>query len=203
MNIKRLIQQNQKAYIWLNCLYFGLTVVSMAVISSRPDLEYAFRTWVKSNFNPELLNAVAQGLVMKSIFLTLINNFIYSTIFAMTLPSLIIPFWGLLIGMIRSLLWGLALSPSDPAFRLRLFAQIPTWLLEGEAYVLAMFAIFIVWHSCLWPRRVGVNSRIQGYVLGLKQTLPLYAIVFFLLVLGAIYESLASIYLIPWLITLR
>ncbi len=202
MNIKQLIQQNRKAYIWLNVLYFGLTIISMVLISSRPDLESSFRNWVKSNFNPELMSAVAQGLVMKSMILIFINNFLYSTIFAMSLPSLIIPFWGLLIGIFRSLLWGFALSPSDPTFRLRLFAQIPTWLLEGEAYVLAMFAVFILWRNFFLPRSAGVNSRTQGYILGLRQTLPLYTSIFFLLVLGAIYETLTSIYLIPWLITL-
>ena len=202
MMIKRLIQQNWKAYIWLNILYFGLTIVSMVLISSRPDLENAFRTWAKTNFNPALMNAVAQGLVMKSILLTFINNFLYATIYAMALPSLVIPFWGLLIGTIRSLLWGFALSPADPAFRVHLLAQIPTWLLEGEAYVLAMFAVFILWRNFFWPRQAGVNSRMQGYVLGIKQMLPLYAGVCFLLVLGAVYESLATIYLVPWLISL-
>lgn len=203
MVIKQLIQQNRKAYIWLNFLYFGLTILSMALISGRPDLENAFRTWVKSNFNPELLNAVAQGLVMKSILLIFINNFFYSTIVAMTLPSLIIPFWALLVGMVRALLWGFALSPSDPAFSLRFFAQIPTWLLEGEAYVLAMFAVFILWRNYFLTHPIGIHSRVQGYVLGLKQTLPLYASILLLLLLGAVYETLASIYIIPWLTALK
>ncbi len=190
-----------KPYLWLNAGYFGLAVIAMAAISAAPGIETGFRAWAKGNFNPALMGAISAGSLLPSIILIYKNNFLYATVYAMTLPSFVIPFWGLLIGTVRSLMWGIALSPADPAFMLRFLIHIPTWLLEGEGYVLAMFAVFIMWRNFFWPGRIGINQRIQGYIHGLRQTLPLYIGVAVLLGLGAIYESIATIYIIPRLIT--
>ena len=196
-NISHLIRENRRAFVGLNLLYFGLTVLAMVLVSARPELIGAIRGWIKARFNPELLNAVAQGMVYRAILLTFINNFLYGTIFAISLPSLVIPFLGIFIGLVRALLWGLALSPADPSFRMHFLVQIPTWLLEGEGYVLAMFAVFVLWRNCFWPHRAEAKNSIEGYRAGLRQSLPLYAGVLILLAAGAVYEPLATIYLLP------
>jgi ABC-type xylose transport system permease subunit len=196
----RLIQKNVRTYLWLNLFYFGLTIVAMVAIATRPEVETSFRTWTKANFNPALMNAVSQGSLITAILLIFKNNFLYATIYAMTLPSFIIPFWGVLIGAVRSLLWGIALSPADPTFTLKFIVHIPTWFLEGQGYVIAMFAVFILWRNYFWPQRAGVEQRLAGYWVGIKQTIPLYIGVAILLGLGAVYEAIATIYLIPWVI---
>src|SRR5512133_1715358 len=103
-----IIRQNRRLYVLLNLVYYGIIFGGMIWVSSNPSLEQALRTAVKANFNSDLIQAYAQGAVLPAIFLTFYNNFVLASLLAITLPSLVIPFWGLLVGAVRAALWGLA-----------------------------------------------------------------------------------------------
>jgi len=62
-----------------------------------------------------------------------------------------------------------------------------------------MLSVFLLWRNTLWPRLVGADKPMQGYRLGLRQTLVLSVGIFSLLLAGAIYEPIAAIYFVPLL----
>ena len=133
-------------------------------------------------------------------YLTFLNNFMLASVFAITLPSLVIPFWRLLVGTGRGLLWGLARSPSDPSFGIKIIPHSLTGLLEGQGYILAILGAYLLWRNFFWPQKTGVNTHRRGYLLGLQQTGILYVGVLVFLLIAAIYEALVAIYLIPSLV---
>jgi hypothetical protein len=191
-----ILRQNARPYAALNLAYYGLVLAGMMAVSGHPAWSQALRNTVRSNFNQTLLQAYADGSVLLAIYLTFYNNFVLASLLAITLPSMLIPFWGLAVGVIRAVLWGLALSPADPAYGVKIIPHALTGLLEGQGYVLAMLAVYLLWRNCFWPRRAGAPSHLQGYRIGLEQTVILYAGVFVLLAVGAMYEAIAAIYLV-------
>lgn len=190
-----LVRQNGRAYGAINVAYYGLVIIAMVWVAGHPAFEQTLRAAVRDRFNPALMNAYAEGLLLPAIWLTFYNNFFLATLLALTLPSLVIPFWGIVIGCARAILWGLALSPADPTYRGSLIAHALTGILEGQAYVLAMLGVYLLWRNTFWPRRAGVATRREGYVLGLRQNGLLYVGVLVLLLVAAAWEAVTAIYL--------
>jgi hypothetical protein len=60
-----------------------------------------------------------------------------------------------------------------------------------------MLAAYLQGRAFLWPREVGVESRLQGYGRGIKQTLYVYLLVVLVLVIAAVYESVIAILIMP------
>ncbi len=196
----QIIRQSINTYIVLNLVYYGLVIAGMVAVSHYPSLEQTLRNAVRANFNPQLMQAYADGLLLPAIWLTFANNFILASLVAITLPSLLIPFWGVLLGAGRALLWGLALSPSDPSYGIKIIPHSLTGLLEGQGYILAMLSAYLLWRNFFHPGQVDEPSPRRGYLLGLQQTGILYCGVFTILLVAAVYEALVSIYFLPTLV---
>lgn len=143
-------------------------------------------------------NAYIDGDFLVAVILTFIVNLIVGAIFYITLPSLVIPFFGLVMGLFRAVLWGLLVLPLIP-FEVY---SVPAWLTilaEGEGYILAMLAAYVQGKAFLLPKSVNAATRRQGYIMGLKVTWRLYVLIVFILAVAAIWEAFAVIYLMPML----
>ena len=68
-----------------------------------------------------------------------------------------------------------------------------TLILEGQAYILALFAVYLQGRALLWPKSVGLETYKQGYVEGLKRTGRMYILVIMTLAIAAVYEVLEVI----------
>lgn len=119
-----------------------------------------------------------------------VKEFRRAYIIWITLPSLVIPFSGLLLGAYRAILWGFLLSPTTPELRLVMIPHSLVLILEGQAYILAMLAAYVQGKAFLWPRSVGAATRRQGYGLGVKRSVRIYVLVVLLLAVAAVYEAL-------------
>ena len=58
--------------------------------------------------------AYKSGNVWAAIVLTFAVNLFIGSLFSITVPSMIVPFSGFLMGIFRAVVWGLLLSPADP-----------------------------------------------------------------------------------------
>jgi hypothetical protein len=134
---------------------------------------------------------------LRAILLTFVVNLFLGSLLTITIPSLIVPFSGLLMGVFRAIVWGLLLSPAEPKFRGAMIPHSLTLLLEGQGYILAMLAAYVLGRALIWPSSVGVETHAGGYVAGLKQTGSLYVLVTLFLAVAAVYEAVEVIYLIP------
>ena len=126
---------------------------------------------------------------------TFVVNLVLASMLQTTLPSLIVPFVGVVITAVRIFSWGILFTPAGQDDATFLFHYV-TLLIEGAAYVLVAFASWVQARRFLQPRRFGLPNHRAGYVAGLRATGRLYVWVVVLLLIGAIYEAFSVIYIV-------
>lgn len=199
----RVVGEYRRAYIALNLVYYGLVAAAMTYVAFNPSLQQSLLSAVGSAFSEgplsALVGAYGGGKLILAMVLTFVVNVAVGSFVWITLPSLVIPFSGLLAGTYRAVLWGLVLSPTTREMSTAMIPHSLTLILEGQAYVLAMLAAYIQGRALLWPHSAGAQTHREGYLAGLKRSARLYLLVILLLALAAIYEAVEVILIIPLL----
>lgn len=187
---------HRRAYVWLNVTYYGLIALAMLYATFDPALQKTITNAAGTAFTQGPLAAVGEaylgGQTLRAILLTFGINLVVGSGVTITLPSLIVPFSGLLMGAYRAILWGLIYAPNTPELRMILLPHLPTLLIEGQAYVLVMLAAVIQGRALFAPHTVGASTRWQAYKQGIKLTLRLYGLVVLVLAVAAVYEVLEA-----------
>jgi hypothetical protein len=195
-----LVQENRRAYIVINILYYGLVMICMIYVAFNLKLQQSLLDEIGAAFMTGPLAFVGQAYVNARIFTAILSTFFINlfvgSFASITLPSLIIPFAGILVGIYRAVLWGLLLSPANPDLRLVMIPHSITLIIEGQAYILTMLAAYVHGRAFLWPKFVGVESRAKGYLEGLKQTGKLYVLVILTLAIAAVYEVIEVVIMV-------
>ena len=124
----KLVRENWKAYIVINAVYYGLVIICMIYVAFNQKLQGALLKQVGASFTTGPLAFVgrsyASAQVAQAILVTFCVNLFLGSVAEITLPSLIIPFSGLLMGIFRAALWGLLLSPAYPDLRLVMISPL-------------------------------------------------------------------------------
>jgi hypothetical protein len=187
-----LVRENWRAYAVINIAYYGLVAVFMVYVAFHQALQEELLAQIGAAFMGGPLSFVGQAYssaqVLPAIAATFFVNLLLGSLAEITLPSLIIPFSGLIMGVVRAVLWGLILSPANPGLRLAMIPHSLTLLLEGQGYILALLAVYVQGRAFLWPQTAGVEGHARGYVEGLKRTGKLYVLVTLVLAVAAVYE---------------
>ena len=195
-----LVQENRRVYIILNVLYYSLVLIFMVYVAFNRPLQDELLKSVGASFMTGPLSFVGSAYVnakvLAAIGATFFVNLFVGSFGTITLPSLVIPFSGVLIGFYRAVLWGLILSPAHPDLRLIMIPHSLTLILEGQAYILTMLAAYIQGRSFIWPKWAGLERRRQGYLEGLKRTGKIYLLVIITLLIAAVYEVIEVIIMI-------
>jgi len=207
MNLVRhawaIVKENRRAYIIINAVYYGLVAIFMVYAAFNQSLQETLVNSVGESFTSGIFAFVGQtygtGQVLAAMAVTVVINLFIGTFLEITLPSLIIPFFGMLMGVVRAVLWGLLLSPAYPPLRLLMIPHSLTLILEGQGYIIGLLAVYVQGRAFLWPGSVGMDGHWRGYVEGLKRTGWLYTLVILVLLAAAIYEALEVIFLAPLL----
>ncbi|MDR3397346.1 MAG: hypothetical protein P4M06_07260 [Pandoraea sp.] len=199
-----IIKRHKGAYITLNVIFYGTVLLSMAATLWKPELQALYKPSTEQAFaQPGLFKTVAHAYANRDLFAAIVMTFLVNLVVASmamtTLPSFVIPFIGIFAQLYRAFLWGILFAPIGP-LRYTLIPHSLTLLIEGQAYVLCAFAAYVHGRQFLWPRHYGMTSRRQGYVVGAASTLKLYGLIVAMLLAGAVYEVIESVYLMPLLV---
>jgi hypothetical protein len=196
-----IVGENKRVYIIINVIFYGLVVIFMVVAAYNQTIQTRLLALAGQGLTLGPFAAVggaySSGQVLVATALTFVINFFIGSLFDLTLPSLIIPFSGMLIGIVRAVLWGFLLSPASPQLGLAMIPHSLTLLLEGQGYVLVMLAVYVQGRAFIWPRSVGKETHGQGFIEGIKRTGVLYILVAITLLAAAIYEALEVILVVP------
>jgi hypothetical protein len=200
-----LIKENRKTFNWINIGYFTTVLFGMVIVRASPELQQTLVNMIGEAFTTGPMQyvsgAYSNGEAVAAIGLTFIINLLVGCFVSITMPSLIIPFSGFLIGGLRALLWGIIFSPDlgDLSFTMIILGIGIGLLLvfEGEAYVLALFAAFMHGRAWLKPASIGAATHAQGYLAGVHMSLRLYLLMIGVLLIAAVYEVVLAIWLIP------
>ena len=198
----QIVRADWKAYLVINAVYYGLVLLGMAYVAFlNPGLQETLLKSTGQAFTQGPLSSVGSayggGQVISAMLLTFIVNLFLGSAIEITLPSLILPFSGLLMGVIRAVLWGIILSPSNPSLAGPMIPHSLVLLLEGQGYILVLLAAFIHGKAILIPQAYGIQGRLRGYLEGLKRTGWIYLLAAMLLLIAAVYEAIEVIYLAP------
>jgi hypothetical protein len=198
-----LVLENRRAYIVLNAVYYGLVLIFMVVAAFNRPLQDMLLETVGEAFMTGPLSAVGAAYLNAQVFLAIALTFLVNLIIAsflyITLPSLIIPYLGILMGLYRAILWGLIFSPGHPDMQRIMIPHSITLVLEGQAYILAMLGAFLQGTAFLFPKTVGLEHRGQGYREGLRRTGKIYILIVLTLLVAAIYEVIEVVIMVKFL----
>ena len=191
--------QHVRALLVLNAVYFGAAVLAAGYAFLNPVIQSQVTEAAVDAFSPTgglgpLVQAYLGGELLRAILLTFLVNLILGSLVVITLPSAVIPFAGLLIGVYRAVLWGLLFAPTPGStMGPTLWLHMPTILLEGEAYVIAMLGVWLWWRAVITSPR----QRWMAWLHDFKLQLGVYAVMTVLLAAAAVYESIEVIWLLP------
>ena len=194
-----LVRQNFREYVVLNAMFYGLVTVSMAYVYIFPDIQRELLETVRTEFMelfPSVVEAYTSGNFPLAVALTFSINLILGSFVYITVLSLVIPFGGVVMGFIRAVGWGLLLAPTSPELVWVMIPHSLTLILEGQGYILAMFAAYIQWKGVVQPKSIGKEKRLEAYLTGIKETIHIYVLVALVLAVSAIYEAFEVIYIV-------
>jgi hypothetical protein len=146
-DIKAIFRKDWKLFLIINAIYFGAILAGAIIALAYPGLQLSMiaatgQTYGSGGVYASVGQAYTSGNVLMAAVMTFLVNFIPGTLLMIILPSLILPFWALLFCTFRALIWGVMLIVPVPGI-LPLSSLAPHYLtlvLEGEAYIVAMFA---------------------------------------------------------------
>jgi hypothetical protein len=195
------VRQHRTAFLVLCAIFYGLMALAMLATMFEPHLKPLAQSYYDINNISHValirnaFAAYANGQLLTAAALTFVVNLGVAVLLT-TVPSLIIPFVGILAVFYRGLLWGAMFAPFGRE-RLILIPHFPTVLVEGLAYVVAAFAAYVHGAMILRPAQYGFTSKGEAYIKGLKVVVQIYLIVVLILLLAALYEAFEVIHWVP------
>ncbi len=201
-----IVRSSLRSFLLVNLVYFGLVGSGMAYGASHPDLHQRLAGGIRSEVAsayPTVTNAYLNGHFLAAVVLTVSINVLLGAFVCITLPTLVVPFAGLLTASARAITWGLIFVPdfsNTTAVGITRGALVGLLLLlEGSGFVLAMFGAYLHSMAVLRPATVGADSRWAGYKTGLRRSLEIYPLIALVLMVSAVYEAMLVIWFIPLL----
>jgi hypothetical protein len=193
----QVVRDDWRAYLTLNVIYYGLVLAGMAFVFANPQVQEALLESVGQDLQPGgsmagVAAAYDSGNVIVAAAVTFGVNLVLGSFLGITLPSLVIPVFGVALGLFRAILWGLLLAPQGSLT----YVMIPhsvTLLLEGQGYIIAMIGTFTIAKGLFRPEAYGATSHLGGYLAGLRRCARLYVLVIAVLAVAAIYEAIEVI----------
>jgi hypothetical protein len=192
------LARHRRALVGLNLAYFGAAVIAAAYAALNPGLQGATLQAAGEAFSPTgalgpLVRSYSEGQLAAAVGLTFLVNLLLGSGLTVTLPSAVVPFFGVVFGIYRGVLWGILFSPTPTAaLGAGVLAALPTILLEGEAYVVAMLGVWLWW----LPVMRTPGARWACWTAGLRLQARIYPAVAVLLALAAIVEACSVIFVL-------
>lgn len=187
-----IMKKDWKLLAGLNALYLCVLVVGAVMALVSPGLQLSMVRYVDAETiggpltNPsgitDALAAVAGGLA---------SSFLLNTLGMITIPSAVLPIWGPIIGGARFFIWGVAyVLPLEGVMTLgELFPQYLAIILEGEAYIIAIFACVRQLSVAAGHMEAGYRWMLKMYGAAVLENLKLLSVVLVLLTASAIYQA--------------
>jgi len=193
-DIVSIYKQDWKLFIGINIFYFGMVLIGAIIALISPATQGYLISLSSKGLSTGPFSTVGQaymsGAILYAAMVTFVFNFFVGTLAYITIPSIVVAPWALLLGMIRALMWGIMLVvPYGSLTISRLVPHYLTMLLEGEGYIVAIFASVRQLVAALYPQRYGEGSRWKAYLKAVQDNIKLLIVVAVLLAISALYEA--------------
>lgn len=192
------IKANRRAYLALNAILYGSVLVGFGTGLLFPALTAAQTESFEDGGQADLVRSLLDSPWLFALAI-LANNALRAGLLSIVLPSMLVPFAGIVWYVYSLFTVGLMIAPVDRDGWLVLIPHSLTVVMEIQAYVLLALGAYLLGRAWIWPRTVGAENRRQAYVAGLRQLGVLSVPALALLVVFAFYESFSIVYLVPLL----
>ncbi|GAA1490482.1 hypothetical protein [Brachybacterium sacelli] len=198
-NLRTVLRDNWYTYLVSNLVVYGTLVMTMIATVYIPGLHGVglrnTEAFLGSPGSLWVVEAYASGSIVRAALMTLLGNLLFAALATTTLPSLIIPFFGVVATIGRAVFIGMPFAPTSLEGFIALIVTSPVLLLEFQAYVLAMLGSIILWRSALGYRRRNLSSAWEGYLAGIKDNIRLYPAIIIVLLGIAFVEAVTALFL--------
>lgn len=198
-SVRSVRREHRNTYLISNLAVYGVLAMAMIVAVFIPGLHEAglrsTEAFLDSPGSRLVVDAYAGGGVIMPALTTLLGNFLFAALGTTTLPSLVIPFFGVVATIGRAVFIGFPYAPASFEGLITVIVAAPVMLLEFQAYVLAMLGSVILWRSTLGYRRRSFSSAGEGYLAGVRDTLRLYPLIIVVLLAAGALEAIIALIL--------
>lgn len=192
-NFRTVLRENWRTYLLLNLVVYGTLVVTMIVTPLIPGMYELglnnVEAFLEAPGSSIVVDAYASGSIVKATLLTFLANLLFAALLTTTLPSLGIPFFGVVATLGRAVFIGMPFSPTSSEEAMMVIISSPVLLIEFQAYVLAMLGSVILWQSTFGYRRRELPSAWAGYRAGIRDNIRLYPLIVVVLLGIALIEA--------------
>ncbi len=195
----QLIRHDLRTYLLLNAIVYGVVLAGFVAGLLFPSLTATQVESLENNGTADLVLSLLSNPWLFAVTILGVNTFRIGVL-TILLPSLIVPFSGIVAFLVWTGVTGVALVPTSERGWVAFIPHSVTVVIEFQAYILLAFGAYLLGRSWLWPRTVGAVTRRRGYVRGLARFGLMAIPGFALLVIGAIYEAFSLSYGVPFLL---
>jgi hypothetical protein len=186
--------------IFVHAALYGVFFLMMLVAFRFQVIEIRVTSLVRDEFAKGELsyigNAYASGDILRAAAATFFQNYVVATLLFTLLPSLILPFAGLLKNLLSFAVVGFVMAPLWTGSAPKLVYHCITMVLEMEGYIVATFVVIV------WPLRIFKGLADGALLDQLVQALRIVAsgalLAGIMLAIAALYEATTLIILSPW-----
>jgi hypothetical protein len=198
-DIAGIFRKDWKLFLASNVFLFGLFVLGALVGLAFPAIHDQLVQWVEQVTTTGPVGTVSNTLEGGNIWLgtwQIFSHNYFVTVVLAAIPSLLFPPWILVVFGIQFFAFGIVYSiPSIVHNPVSIIPVLGTLLLEGEGYVIAIFASMRLVEALIWPRRFGEQSAMRAYFKAVVDNAKLLVLAGMVLAVAALFEA-ASIVLI-------
>ena len=212
-DILALIRRNQRTFNICQVGFYGTTLSCMVLATVRPELvdwmtEATNKDLDKYAFTRLAVKLYEEGNLAGAAGITFAINTLAGAFGTMTLPGVLVPYYGVALGVYRAGAWGLLFPPTGKATT---WPHLITLVLEGQAYVLAGFGSWLLSNAVLeevkdwWAARkrgeaeplVEQEQGVRGEKLwkACKDNAKLYIPIVGILAVSAVWEAYEVIHM--------
>ncbi len=198
-DISGIFKKDWKLFLASNVFLFGLFILGILVGQVFPDVHNMSVDFIQQATTTGPISTASQTLEAGNILLgtwQIFSHNYFVTIVLAALPSLIFPPWILVVFGAQFFVFGIIFSvPSMITEPTILIPLLGTLLLEGEAYVIAIFATMRLVEAVIWPSSFKETSRLKAYMRAVIDNAKLLLVVGVVLAVAALFEA-ASLVLV-------
>ena len=188
-----IMRKDWKLLAGLNALYFCVLIIGATLAFISPGLHLSMIQFIGTETIGGQLNPAQMGFVesLQAACTDFASSFFLNTLLMITIPSAILPIWAPIIGFARFFIWGITyVSPLEGVLTMQnLLPQYVAMLLEGEAYIIAIFACVRQMVTAIGYMDTGITWMLKEYANAVLENLKLISVVFILLAIASLYQA--------------
>ena len=196
----QIIRANLRAYLVMNAIAYGVFLIGMGVALAFPELNAAQVGSQEDDGTADLVGTLLSNPWLFGLTIFAVNVLTVAAL-RILLPSMVVPFAGIVLFVYKAYETGVILAPVDETIATLMIPHSLTLVIEFQAYALFMLGAYLLGKAWLFPATVDAPNRRQGYLRGLQQVGSLSLPALALLVIGAIWEAFSLVYIVPRLVT--